>query len=257
MTRQLWLLMLMLAGDVTAAAPSQPSAPAGPYSPASWRKEWSQSPWEDGVSEGRVDIIARDEEKRWRVSYAVGQIGPSAGGAAWNEPFTPAEEVTLSYVVRFSASFDWGKGGKLPGIGGGPGKTTGGRAADGYNGFSVRPMWRADGKAEAYVYHAGQKGRYGDSFPLPKDFRLPSDEDIVVSLKVRLNQPDKQDGLLELSFTTKTGKQGIRRDDLTWRKTSDLKADTLLFETFHGGSDTSWAPRRPCAAEFGKLSLKP
>jgi len=255
--RHLWLMVLMLSGDVMAATPSQPSAPAGPYSPAMWRKEWPQSPWEDGVSEGRVDVVVHDVEKRWRVSYTVGQIGPSAGGAAWNEPFAPAEEATLSYVVRFSAGFDWGKGGKLPGIGGGAGKTTGGRAADGYNGFSVRPMWRADGKAEAYVYHAGQKGRYGDSFPLPKEFRLPADEDITVSLRVRLNHPDQANGVLELSFTTKRGKQSIRREDLTWRKTPELKADALLFETFHGGSDASWAPRRPCAAEFGRLSLTP
>lgn len=255
--KSFWPLLMLLTVDVMPAVPSQPSAPAGPYSREMWRREWTQSAWEDGISEGRLDIVDRGEERRWRVSYAVGQVGPSAGGAAWNEAFSPATEITLSYVVRFSPGFDWGKGGKLPGIGGGAGKTTGGRAADGYNGFSVRPMWRAEGKAEAYVYHAGQKGRYGDSFPLPKDFRLPSDEDIFVALRLRLNHPDREDGQLELSFTTKAGKQTIRRDDLTWRKTPELKANALLFETFHGGSDASWAPRRPCAAEFGKLTLNP
>jgi hypothetical protein len=247
-------LLFLLTALGQAAVPLQPSGATGRYDVATWKQDWTGSAWEDGVAEGRVDVIDRGQEKRWRVSYAVGQIGPSAGGVAWNQPFAPTEEITLSYVLRFSPGFDWGKGGKLPGLGGGD-KTTGGRAADGHNGFSVRPMWRADGKAEAYVYHAGQKGSYGDSFKLSADFRLPADEDIAVTLRVKLNHPEKADGQLELTFATKSSRQSLRRDDLTWRKRPDLKATELLFETFHGGSDLSWAPRRPCAAEFGQLRL--
>jgi hypothetical protein len=247
-------LLLFLAGLSQAAVPLQPAGDTGRYEVAAWKQDWAGSAWEDGVAEGRVDIIARGEAKRWRVSYAVGQIGPSAGGVAWNQPFAPAEEITLSYVLRFSPGFDWGKGGKLPGVGGGE-KTTGGRPSDGHNGFSVRPMWRADGKAEAYVYHAGQKNNYGDSFKLPADFRLPADEDITVTLRVKLNHPERADGLLELSFATKHTRAAVRREDFVWRKSAELRASSLLFETFHGGSDLSWAPRRPCAAEFGLLRL--
>ena len=126
-------LLLLLSGVAQAALPLQPSGAAGRYDVATWKQERSGCPWEDGVAEGRIDVIVHGEEKRWRVSYAVGQIGPSDGGAAWNQPFAPTEEITLSYVVRFSPGFDWVKGGKLPGLGGGE-KTTGGRPADGLNG---------------------------------------------------------------------------------------------------------------------------
>ena len=249
-------LILLLSGVAQAVVPVQPSGPAGRHDVATWKQDWAGSTWEDGVSEGRVHVVDRDEEKRWRVAYAVGKIGPADGGAAWNQPFAHKEEITLSYVVRFSPGFDWVKGGKLPGLGGG-GNTTGGRPSDGFNGFSVRPMWRADGKAEAYVYHAGQKSRYGDSFALPEAFRLPTDEDITVTLHVKLNQPDWADGQLELAFTTKASRHSLRREDPTWRKSADLKASTVLFETFHGGNDLSWAPRRACSAEFGQIRLLP
>lgn len=254
MIRRFSILVMWLAIEATATPPPTPSAQVGAYAPADWKKDWPGCAWEDGVSEGRVDIISRGGERRWRVSYAVGQIGPSSGGAAWNHPFAPAEDVTLSYVLRISPDFDWGKGGKLPGLGGGK-KTTGGRAADGFNGFSVRPMWRKEGKVEAYVYHAGQRGGYGDSFALPADFRVPVDEDVTVTLRVKLNHPERADGLLELTFATRTGHRTLRREDMVWRKSADLRASTLLFETFHGGSDASWAPKRPCAAEFGRFIL--
>jgi len=76
-------------------------------------------------------------------------------------------------------------------------------------------------------------------------------------LRVKLNHPERADGQVELTLATKSSRQSLRRDDLTWRKRADLKASVLLFETFHGGSDLSWAPRRPCAAEFGQLRLTP
>jgi hypothetical protein len=247
-------LLLFLSVIAQAGVPPQPAGPAGRYDVTTWKQEWVGSTWEDGVTEGRVDVIERGDEKRWRVTYAVGQIGPAAGGAAWNQSFAPAEEITFNYIVRFSPNFDWAKGGKLPGIGGGS-NTTGGRPADGFNGFSVRPMWRTAGKAEAYVYHAGQKGSYGDSFRLPEEFHLPSDEDITVTLRVKLNHPERADGQLELTFATKDSRQKVRRDDLVWRRTGELKATSLLFETFHGGNDLSWAPRRACSTEFGKLRL--
>ncbi len=71
-------LLFLLSGVAQAALPLQPSGATGRYEVATWKHDWSGCPWEDGVAEGRVDVIARGEENRWRVSYAVGQIGPSA-----------------------------------------------------------------------------------------------------------------------------------------------------------------------------------
>ena len=248
--------LMLCAAFASAQIPLSSAAAPGAYDTKAWRADWPGCPWEDGVSEGRVSVVAHPDGKRWRIDYVPGRIGPSEGGAAWNQPFLGREEATLTYVVRFSADFDWKKGGKLPGLGGGSGKTTGGRRADGLNGFSVRPMWRADGRMEAYAYHAGQAKDYGDSLSLPKDFRLPRDQDIRISLRVRMNHPERADGLLELKVTSGKATAEVTSHKMVWRKTPTIQADKLLFETFHGGSDLSWAPDRACHAEFGNLGIE-
>lgn len=248
--------LMLCAAFASAQIPRNPAAAPGAYDTKAWRADWPGCPWEDGVSEGRLSVITRPEGKRWQVDYAPGRIGPSEGGAAWNQSFEGRDEVVLAYVVRFSADFDWKKGGKLPGLGGGPGKTTGGRRADGLNGFSVRPMWRADGRIEAYAYHAGQTKDYGDSLSLPKDFQLPRDRDIRISLRVRMNHPERSDGLLELKVSYGNTTAEVTAHTMVWRKTPTIQADKLLFETFHGGSDLSWAPDRACHAEFGNLGIE-
>jgi len=248
--------LMTCAAFASAQLPRNPAAAPGAYDTKAWRADWPGCPWEDGVSEGRLSVIARPEGKRWRVDYAPGRIGPSEGGAAWNHSFDGRDEVILSYVVRFSPDFDWRRGGKLPGLGGGPGKTTGGRRADGLNGFSVRPMWRADGRMEAYAYHAGQTKDYGDSLSLPKDFRLPRDQDIRIRLRVRMNHPERADGLLELKVTFGDTTGEVASHKMVWRKTPAIQADKFLFETFHGGSDLSWAPDHACHAEFGNLGIE-
>jgi hypothetical protein len=43
---------------------------------------------------------------------------------------------------------------------------------------------------------------------------------------------------------------------MVWRKTPAIQADKFLFETFHGGSDLSWAPDRACHAEFGSIGIE-
>jgi hypothetical protein len=48
----------------------------------------------------------------------------------------------------------------------------------------------------------------------------------------------------------------VKRDDLEWRSVDAFGIDALYFESFHGGSDKSWAPSRPSFAEFGDFVIK-
>ncbi|MBL9152709.1 MAG: hypothetical protein JNK37_09500 [Verrucomicrobiales bacterium] len=236
----------------------------GLYSVEQWKADWPGCGWQDGVREGNVSVVrlpGAGEALGLRVNYRVGEIGPERGGCGWRYPIGRREAAELRYWVRFSRDFDWVKGGKLPGLSGGPENVSGGRPADGKNGFSARLMWRADGRGEAYVYHTRQPDRYGDRMGFPEDFRFPVDVPVRVRLRVEMNDPGKNNGKVQVWIGSEQGgelveREVLHRTDLVWRSVGDFGVDSLYFETFHGGSDRSWAPTRPCWADFWDLSLR-
>lgn len=223
------------------------SGAAGPYTKERWKVDWPGCGFEGGITEGRVQVVERDALKWLRVNFAVGKIGPEEGGAGWRMPFGKHETAELSYTLRFSKDFDFVKGGKLPGLCGGPENVSGGRPANGRNGFSARLMWRRDGRGEAYVYHKNQKGDYGDSFDFPADFRFPTDAPVKVRIAVTMNTPGIRDGTLRVWIDDKLL---VEHGDMEWRSVDTFGVDGLYLESFHGGGDASWAPTRECWVEF-------
>jgi len=160
--------------------------------------------------------------------------------------------------VRFSPDFEWVKGGKLPGLSGGPKNVTGGRPANGRNGFSCRLMWREDGHGEAYVYHMNQEGNYGESIPFPDDFRFSTDTDYTVRMKVVMNTPNRRNGKLRVWVTPAESpreKPVVSRDDLQWRSVAGFGVDSVLFQTFYGGGNSTWMPSKQCWAEFDDVTV--
>lgn len=248
-----WLLFASMGSSAAAGLPLHITiaGEAGPYTKAQWKTDWPGCEFEGGVSDGRCEIVG-DALKWLRVNFAVGKIGPEEGGAGWRMPFGRHEAAEMSYTLRFSKDFDFVKGGKLPGLCGGPENVSGGRPADGKNGFSARLMWRRDGRGEAYVYHKNQKGSYGDSFAFPDDFRFPTNTPVKVRIAVTMNTPGKRDGSLRVWIDDKLF---VERRDMEWRSVGAFGVDGLYFETFHGGGDPSWAPTRPCWAEFAEMKI--
>lgn len=234
------------------------AAPAGPYTFERWKLDWPGCEWQDGVKEGNLSIVERDGRFRLRVDYRVGEIGPEKNGAGWRFPIGKRESAELAYTVRFGKGFDWVKGGKLPGLCGGPANVSGGRPADGTNGFSSRLMWRKEGRGEAYLYHKNQPERYGDQVDFPEDFRFPEETEIHVRMRVTMNDPGKRNGIVRVWIRARGGEERelVNRTDLEWRTVDTFGIDSLYFETFHGGSDKSWAPSTPCHAEFGDFVVR-
>ncbi len=253
----LFLLSGLLGSVVSSLAAELPlsislSGDTGPYTVKQWQQDWPGCEFEGGVKDGRLAIVEHDASKWLRVNFAIGKIGPEEGGAGWRMPFGKHEAAEMSYTLRFSKDFDFVKGGKLPGLCGGPDNVSGGRPANGTNGFSARLMWRKDGRGEAYVYHKNQKGDYGDSFAFPADFRFPTDAPIKVRIAVTMNSIGGRTGSLRVWVDERLV---VECPNMEWRTVDSFGVDGIYFETFHGGGDASWAPTRSCWVEFAEMRV--
>jgi hypothetical protein len=223
----------------------------GPYTVAQWKKQWPGCEYEDGVAEGRVELV-QDGAAQWlRTLYPKGSHGADLGGAGWRFPLRRELVLTARYDLMFEPDFDFVKGGKLPGLCGGKKTITGGDAVDGREGWSARVMWRKDGRGQAYVYHMNQPSKYGDEFDFPKSFHFEKGKTYTIALRVEMNSVGKRDGKLMVWVNDE---KLVERLDMEWRALEDIGVNGLLFNTFHGGSGESWAPSRDCHARFGNFS---
>lgn len=229
------------------------SGKPGTYTVDRWQKDWPGCKYEDGIAEGRATLIMHEDTRWLRLLYPRGSFGPNAGGAGWRFDFGEREAVELRYQVRFEKGFDFVKGGKLPGLCGGPETITGGDAVNGLEGFSVRLMWRKDGRGQAYVYHMHQPSKYGDEFDFPDDFRFIPGKAAEIHIRVEMNRAGKREGRLRIRVDDRLV---VEKTNLQWRKGSTYGVDSILFNTFHGGGDAAWAPGRDTWAEFSGFQVR-
>lgn len=162
----------------------------------------------------------------------------------------PARRACLSYHVRFDAGFDFVKGGKLPGLYGGTGPTGGARvsAADG---FSIRLMWRRDGQGEAYAYVANKGTPYGASVGRGAWTFAPG-RWTRIDLETVMNTPGFADGVLRVWVA---GRLVIEHTGVLYRARPDQGTAGLMFSTFFGGGDPTWATPRAQSIRFADFRL--
>ena len=103
-----------------------------------------------------------------QVQYPAGSFQDNNDGGAqfyamWNSSGSPFQSMLVTYEVAFDTDFDWVKGGKLPGLRGGPdpNNCSGGNQANGTNCFSSRVMWRTDGNGEGTLVSSHEGASHG------------------------------------------------------------------------------------------------
>jgi hypothetical protein len=242
--------------DPIAALPVAPAA-SGADLARLWRAAGYQRLW--GVAEN-IELVDGGGGGRpgLRLLYPAGSYVPSAsaaprGGAGFVAPLLRrdghgVDVACLRYQLRVPPGFRFAKGGKLPGLYGGE-APSGGKAVDGIAGFSMRLMWRADGDLEAYAYiaDAAPGSSIGRGFA-----RLQPGRWTTLELELRLNQPQLSDGRLALWVD---GELKLQRDGLAYRRSAALAIDGLMFSSFFGGDDASWASPLDQALEFRDFQL--
>ena len=186
-------------------------------------------------------------------SYSPGADDAPRGGAGFHValPGRPSvENACLRYAVQFPSGFDWVKGGKLPGLYGGQ-PPSGGGEVPGDKGFSVRYMWREDGNGEAYGYIVNKPDDFGVSIGRGS-WQFPTGTWVVLEQEIVLNDPSQANGILRVWVD---GRQVIEQKDIVYRTTSDITIDGLMFSTFFGGGDKSWATPKQQEIRFSDFEV--
>ncbi|KAI0818500.1 hypothetical protein BC629DRAFT_1278600 [Irpex lacteus] len=169
---------------------------------------------------------------------------------------TTAKEVTFGFTAYFPSGFNFVKGGKIPGLYGGNSDSealscSGGRRDDGC--WSSRLMWRTNGAGELYTYlppDFTQNQAVCDIAPFSTcndvygasvgrgSFDWKTGGRTTVAQRVRLNDAGQSNGELQLFVG---GKSVINVGGLTISNSSAGRIRGMQFQTFFGGSDSSWA----------------
>ncbi len=205
------------------------------------------------LKKSAVSIVKSKEENLLKVVFPGGKFGPLPG-AQWKVNFQETESAHLKYKVYIPSGFEFAKGGKLPGLGGGKGNT-GGQVPDGYDGWSVRFMFKEAGRLCAYLYYPGMPDKFGEKWFLKageNDYVLPRDKWVEIGLTVKMNNPGKPDGRVECYIN---GILMLTVENIEFRRTNALKADHLFFSSFFGGADSSYAPMHTCFLLFKEFSV--
>lgn len=224
--------------------------PLGTYTIDTLNTDWNNPPWENGVSNGLVEIVEGSEaleSKSPKVRYPAGWY---SNGTQWQLIFDQSyDELYLSYWVKFEDNFDFVMAGKLPGFCGGT-CNSGGNVPDGTDGWSARMMWLGNGEMIQYVYHAGQPSQWGHGFRWDyggyQRFFVPGQWHHLEH-RIVMNTPGQQDGLIQGWFD---GELALDKRNPRFRDVDTFGIDMLYFSTFFGGGDPSWAPSKDEYAYF-------
>jgi hypothetical protein len=262
------------------ARPSRSSASASAwsgqftgYGSSSWHDSWgylSQGSFGQGQLTELTDRSAPGNGSVLRVKYGQGSSAnschncPNPGGAQFYTAFAQlgrpelaaAKVLYLRYYVKFQSGFDFGRGGKLPGLYGGPvGQESGGHHGQA---FSTRYMWRDHPVAgslsncsrlvpcsQVYTYSpligSGYGGNVGGGWNWQGDGRWHLVEQEV----------DRRTGSVAVWYD---GKRLLSASGAV-AGISGIPFSGVFFSTFFGGHDSSWGPSRTEYAYFAGFAV--
>ncbi|MGW7001911.1 polysaccharide lyase [Streptomyces sp. NPDC054933] len=262
------LLMVVAGSAVGQAAPRDTAAWTGTFdgfNGSAWAAAWGVDT-SDGHDWGWDQMRAVSDPDRGsalQVFYGQGSGAhscyesgdcPNPGGgqfymdlsAMGRSDLVNASSLDLRYYVKFDNGFDFGRGGKLPGLyGGAPGSESGGNH-DG-SAFSTRYMWRDHpnaGAGEVYFYSPTGSG-YGDDLGLGNWQWQGDGQWHAVEQQVDRSAGTVKVWLDGQRVLTGTGVSGL----------DQIPFGGVFFSTFFGGSDNSWGPGQDEHAYFADFEL--
>ena len=238
--------------DAIAPAPSPPDGGSGPdvapAIPGTPPPLGMRANLEDTVATRwvgtRRTTTMEEGRKVFTGGFEAGKFGGNGNGHIIRFPLAPGSEYILEYRFRFDAGFDFSRGGKIPGMGGGN-APSGCDASTGV-GFTARSMWRQQGRLIGYIYDMDQSGECGNA--IETGFNFAVGRWYNVKQRIKLNTGGAHDGILQMWIDDR---QVINRSNMGWmREAPDRRIDKVFLDFFFGGSTADWSPSRNCSITF-------
>lgn len=211
-----------------------------------------------------------------KINYPMNSYNPSGsiigGIGIYASPTSifPCQSVRLSYQIFFPSNFNPVKGGKLPGLFIGPPGASGGNHVNGE--ASCRIMWRKNNSqggimTEAYVYVPTPQDT--DYSSIPNESLDPVYGDSLWRGIFNYNKGAWNTVVMDLSLNTMTSGTANHDGTLTltingvsqnynkfiWT-TTGTSITGIVFDTFFGGSDSTWATPVDTSIYFKNFNLQ-
>jgi hypothetical protein len=176
---------------------------------------------------GPAAIVDVAGDKKFSISAIAGQIKKGLWSA---KDLNELEEVYFSYQVTFTGNYDFKLGGKLPGvaglnfdlkdINGNQFNPDGCKKVTANQGFSLRSMFRENGRAVGYFYHQNNPRMSSDNCGEQvqyvhngEDFHFKRDTAYVVEQYVKMNTANNADGIVRIYVN---GHKVLDRDNMVF-----------------------------------------
>jgi hypothetical protein len=171
-------------------------------------------------------------------------------------------ELYFSYEMTIDSDFHFSIGGKLPGLAGrnpAVSQIPDGCKAVGVNdGFSLRSMFREDGRAIGYFYHQDnplRNGNCGEEIEYThngENFKWIVGKTYVVEQFVKMNDAQQANGIVTIHVN---GFKVLERTDMTFSESGVHGVNYGFFQFWHGGSSSRWAPHRDSIIYFDNITI--
>lgn len=183
--------------------------------------------------------LGADGSRALRATYRGCAIGSQRMVYGFELPQASISRASLSFRVRFCPGFEFAHGGKLHGLG--PLAVASGGIPVENGSWSARVVFTEGGGLATYVYHLGQRGRFGDVVHATGVELVPG-RWYRIQLHVALNSADRSDGTVRVDLD---GLPVAQHEGLTfWRPGAQRYAiERFLFSTFYGGNSERFAPK--------------
>jgi hypothetical protein len=230
----------------------------GGFNNNNWNRDWNlKSSGQFGQNNQNI-INDSTYGNVLRVGFPRGSVTPSysrqtgapVGGTQFLSTLpNSSDKYCLSYDLKFKENFQFVKGGKLPGLYAGS-FYSGNNIPDGTNGFSTRYMWRTNGSGEVYAYLPTNTS-FGASLGRG-DWTFKTGTWQNITQEITMNTPGQRNGIIRVWLDNTLV---YEKTDTVFRTTNNLKIEGVLFSTFFGGSDRTWASTENTYIDFANFKV--